>query len=62
MEIRKKVVDAFNKKWKPDINITLDDGEIVSFNENWILDSEYMNYVYDNFPSKRIIDFIIKNE
>jgi len=62
MEVRQKVVEAFNKRWKPDITITCDDGEIISYNMNWILDSEYMNYVYDNFPSPRIRDFIIKEK
>ena len=59
MDNRLKVVDTFNEKWKePDTFITLDDGKILSYNINWILDSEYMNYVYDNLPSPRIQDFI----
>jgi len=54
-----EIVDKFNEKWKePDTFITLDDGEILSYNINWILDSEYMNFVYDNSASSRIRDFI----
>ena len=58
METRQKVVEEFNKRFEANINITCDDGEIISFNENWILDSEFMNYVHDNEPSQRIKDFI----
>lgn len=55
---RDKIVDAFNKQWKADIHITEDDGEILSWNENWIMDSEYMNYVFDDLASSRIKEFI----
>ena len=56
---RKKIVDEFNKQYKADVHITdTDDGEIISINEKWILDSEFMCYVYDNEPSPRITNFI----
>ena len=59
MKKNQEIVDKFNEKWKePDTFITLDDGEILSYNINWILDSEYMNFVYDNSASSRIHDFI----
>ena len=32
--------------------------KIISWNVNWIMDSEYMNYVCDNDPSPRIKEFI----
>jgi hypothetical protein len=57
-EERDKIVDEFNKRWEADIHITDDDGEIISWNLNWILDSEYMNYVCDDWASPRIKEFI----
>jgi len=57
---REEIVDKFNKQYEADKQITLDDGKIISMNELWIQDSEYMNYVHDNVASKRIQDFINK--
>jgi hypothetical protein len=57
MESRQKIVDEFNKRWEADIH-TEDDGETISWNSNWIMDSEYMNYVYDNIITLRIKEFI----
>ena len=59
MEVREKVVEAFNKRWAADKHITCDDEEIIPFNSNWIMDSEYMNFVHDNLISNRIKEFII---
>ena len=59
IETRRKIVDEFNKRWEADIHITADDGEILSWNDNWIIESEYMNYVCDNDPSPRIKEFIM---
>tara|TARA_R100000781_G_scaffold27676_1_gene20579 strand:- start:1199 stop:1393 length:195 start_codon:yes stop_codon:yes gene_type:complete len=61
MEERIKITEEFNKQFKADVFIACDDGEIISYNENWIGDSEYMNYVYDNHPSSRISEFIKRN-
>ena len=58
-EVREKVVEAFNKRYISSSTIICDDGEVIPFNSNWIVDSEYMNYVHDNEPSKRIQDFIV---
>lgn len=59
METRDKIVDEFNKRWEADIHITCEDiGEIISWNDNWIMESEYMNYVFDDWASPRIKEFI----
>lgn len=57
---RENIVKLFNAQYKANIKIKCDDGEIITYNENWILDSEYMNYVYDNHPSQRIKEFLKK--
>jgi len=57
---RMAIVEKFNQQWK-ETNYRycmLRDGEIIRWNSNWIMDSEYMNFVYDNTPSTRIKEFL----
>ena len=51
---REAIVEKFNKQWEE----TNEECGVVRWNSNWIMDSERMNYVYDNFPSPRIKDFL----
>ena len=63
MEEREEWVDKFNKSL-PQIKVIDEFGEFY-IGENGIYDSEYMNFVYDNIPSDRIIrihpDFNLKD-
>ena len=57
---REAIVEKFNKQWE-ETNEQYEcdwNGEIIRWNSNWIMDSEYMSFVYDNMKSQRIKDFI----
>ncbi len=54
---RIKLVEEHNKQYEPENWVV--DGKTIQINENWIVDSEYMNFVYDKDFSFRIARFIM---
>jgi len=54
---RKKLVEEHNKQYEPENWVV--DGKTIQINDNWIVDSEYMNFVYHKDFSFRIARFIM---
>ena len=65
-KFREKIVEEFNSQFPADTVVYDSDGEAaqdslgkdIRINSNWILDSEYMCFVYEGTASQRIKQYI----